>query len=127
MGSDRRHETAFQGIRAAGLSLSVLVGVLVVLALPSLAAPPSAEPDTAWAYDVWHDTMAAWAPAGSMLDSMEVLGDEVGNYRDEIVEDDGSVVPLRKEHGVHFFEVGADLLAAQLERELVADGWLTRR
>ncbi len=77
--------------------------------------------------DVWHDTMAAWAPAGSMLDSMEVLGDEAGNYRDEIVEDDGSVVPLRKEHGVHFFEVGADLLAAQLERELVADGWLTRR
>ncbi len=77
--------------------------------------------------DVWHDTMAAWAPAGSMLDSMEVLGDEAGNYRDEIVEDDGSVVPLRKEHGVHFFEVGADLLAAQLERELVADGWLTPR
>lgn len=77
--------------------------------------------------DVWHDTMAAWAPAGSMLDSMEVLGDEAGNYRDEIAEDDGSVVPLRKEHGVHFFEVGADLLAAQLERELVADGWLTPR
>ena len=76
---------------------------------------------------VWEDTMGVWAPAGSVLDSMEVLGDGDGRYRDEIVNEDGSIVPLRKEHGVHFLEIGADLLAKQLEEQLVADGWLLAR
>ncbi|MEE3274894.1 MAG: hypothetical protein VX240_01605, partial [Actinomycetota bacterium] len=76
---------------------------------------------------VWEDTMGAWAPAGSVLDSMEVLGDGEGRYRDEIINEDGSIVPLRKEHGVHFLEIGADLLARQLEEQLVADGWLLAR
>ena len=71
--------------------------------------------------------MVAWAPAGSVLDSMQVLGDEDGRYRDEIVNEDGSIVPLRKEHGVHFLEIGADLLARQLEEQLVLDGWLVAR
>ena len=50
-----------------------------------------------------------------------------GRYRDESVNEDGSIVPLRKEHGVHFLEIGADLLAKQLEEQLVADGWLLAR
>ena len=62
-----------------------------------------------------------------MLDSMQVLGTSDGSYRDEIVNEDGSIVAIRKEHGVHFFEVGADLLAVQLEEQLVADGWLAPR
>ena len=37
---------------------------------------------------------------------------------------DGSILPLRKEHGVHFFEVGADALSVQFEELLVEDGWL---
>ncbi len=53
--------------------------------------------------------MDAWGPAGSMLDSMQVLGTSDGSYRDEIVNEGGSIVAIRKEHGVHFFEVGADL------------------
>ena len=77
--------------------------------------------------EIWVDTMVAWAPAGSVLDSMQVLGDEDGRYRDEIVNEDGSIVPLRKEHGVHFLEIGADLLARQLEEQLVLDGWLVAR
>ena len=77
MGSDRRHETAFQGIRAAGLSLSVLVGVLVVLALPSLAAPPPAEPDTAWAYDVWHDTMSPYCPGRTLAECPSPQADQL--------------------------------------------------
>ncbi|MDG2907699.1 MAG: DUF459 domain-containing protein [Acidimicrobiales bacterium] len=77
--------------------------------------------------EIWIDTMAAWAPAGSVLDTMRVLGDGDGRYRDEIVNEDGSIVPLRKEHGVHFLEIGADLLAEQLEEQLVADGWLVVR
>ena len=36
----------------------------------------------------------------------------------------GAEVPLRKDHGVHFHEVGADLLARQLEDRLVEDGWV---
>ena len=77
--------------------------------------------------EVWEATMDAWGPAGSMLDSMQVLGTSDGSYRDEIVNEDGSIVAIRKEHGVHFFEVGADLLAVQLEEQLVADGWLAPR
>ena len=77
--------------------------------------------------EVWEATMDAWGPAGSMLDSMQVLGTSDGSYRDEIVSEDGSIVAIRKEHGVHFFEVGADLLAVQLEEQLVADGWLAPR
>jgi hypothetical protein len=55
---------------------------------------------------------------------MEVLGDGAGAYRDRIPDDRGRMVQLRKEHGVHFEEVGADLLARQLEQRLVDDGWL---
>ena len=77
--------------------------------------------------EIWTSTINLWSPAGSILDSMKVLGHEDGTYRDEIVSDDGSIVRLRKEHGVHFFEVGADLLAHQLELRLIVDGWLDPR
>ena len=60
-----------------------------------------------------------------MIDSMGVLGDVDGAYREPMVDDSGTAVPLRKEHGVHFHEVGADMLARQLEDRLIADGWLT--
>ena len=74
--------------------------------------------------EVWASVTAAWGPGASDLDSMEVLGDGAGAYRDRIPDDRGRMVQLRKEHGVHFEEVGADLLARQLEQRLVDDGWL---
>ena len=74
--------------------------------------------------DVWASATSAWGSGASDLDSMEVLGDETGAYRDRMPDDEGRMVRLRKEHGVHFLEVGADLLARQLERRLVEDGWL---
>ena len=74
--------------------------------------------------DVWASATSAWGSGASDLDSMEVLGDETGAYRDRLLDDEGRMVRLRKEHGVHFLEVGADLLARQLERRLVEDGWL---
>jgi hypothetical protein len=73
--------------------------------------------------DVWASVTATWGPGASDLDSMEVLGDETGAFR-YWIHQEGRVVPLRKEYGVHFHEVGADLLAWQLERRLVEDGWL---
>ena len=73
---------------------------------------------------VWTATADEWVAGVTTIDSMAVLGDVDGAYRETMVDDSGSVVPLRKEHGVHFHEVGADLLAAQLEARLVADGWL---
>ena len=74
--------------------------------------------------EVWASVTAAWGSGASDLDSMEVLGDGAGAYRDQIPDDRGRMVQLRKKHGVHFEEVGADLLARQLEQRLVDDGWL---
>ena len=74
--------------------------------------------------DVWASAIWARRSGASDLDSMEVLGDETGAYRDQMPDDEGRMVPLRKIYGVHFLEVGADLLARQLERRLVEDGWL---
>ena len=73
---------------------------------------------------VWASTTAAWGSGATDLDSMDVLGDEAGAYRDQMVDEDGRTVALRKDYGVHFHEVGADLLARQLEERLVGDGWL---
>ena len=73
---------------------------------------------------VWASTTAAWGSGATDLDSMDVLGDETGAYRDQMVDEDGRTVALRKDYGVHFHEVGADLLARQLEERLVGDGWL---
>ncbi len=73
---------------------------------------------------VWASTTAAWGFGATDLDSMDVLGDEIGAYRDQMVDEDGRTVALRKDHGVHFYEIGADLLARQLEERLVGDGWL---
>ena len=74
--------------------------------------------------EIWASTTAAWGQATTDLDSMAVLGDEDGGYRDRMSDGAGGTVLLRKAHGVHFFEVGADLLALQLEQRLVDDGWL---
>ena len=73
---------------------------------------------------IWDITTTARGPGVVTLDSMVVLGDASGAYRDRMVDEDGHLVDLRKAHGVHFHEVGADLLARQLEERLVADGWL---
>ena len=74
--------------------------------------------------DVWASAISARGSGASDLDSMEVLGDETGAYREQMPDDEGRMVPLRKIYGVHFLEVGADLLARQFERRLVEDGWL---
>ena len=76
---------------------------------------------------VWATTVDAWMEGVGMIDSMAILGGPDGAYRESIEDSDGSPIPLRKEHGVHFFEVGADLLAMQLEDRLVVDGWLVYR
>lgn len=76
---------------------------------------------------VWATTIDAWMEGAGMIDSMAILGGPDGAYRESIEDSDGSPIPLRKEHGVHFFEVGADLLAMQLEDRLVVDGWLVYR
>ena len=47
----------------------------------------------------------------------------VGTHEHSL-DEKGRLVDLRKAQGVHFHEVGADLLARQLEERLVADGWL---
>jgi len=73
---------------------------------------------------IWDVTTTARGAGVVTLDSMVVLGDASGAYRDRMVDEDGHLVDLRKTHGVHFHEVGADLLAVQLEERLVADGWL---
>tara|TARA_B100001167_G_scaffold165858_1_gene114629 strand:+ start:88 stop:762 length:675 start_codon:yes stop_codon:yes gene_type:complete len=74
--------------------------------------------------EVWTSAVVSWEPWATTLDSMEVLGDEDGGFRWHLTMPDGSLLALRKEHGVHFHEVGADMLARQLEERLVADGWL---
>jgi hypothetical protein len=74
--------------------------------------------------EVWTSAVVSWGPWATTLDSMEVLGDEDGGFRWHLTMPDGSLLALRKEHGVHFHEVGADMLARQLEERLVTDGWL---
>ncbi len=73
---------------------------------------------------VWVGAAEAWGAGVTMIDSMAVLGDADGAYREVLSDGSGAEVALRKDHGVHFHEVGADLLARQLEARLVADGWL---
>ena len=75
--------------------------------------------------EVWASAVVSWEPWATTLNSMEVLGDEDGGFRWHLTMPDGSLLALRKEHGVHFHEVGADMLARQLEERLVVDGWLT--
>tara|TARA_Y100000590_G_scaffold360144_1_gene416274 strand:+ start:58 stop:327 length:270 start_codon:yes stop_codon:yes gene_type:complete len=74
--------------------------------------------------EVWISTSVEWSPSVTVIDSMEVLGDANGAYQETVSDASGEQLPLRKEHGVHFHEIGADLLAVQLEEILVADGWL---
>ena len=74
---------------------------------------------------VWERASEAWGAGVTMIDSMGILGDVDGAYRETLVDGSGVEVPLRKAGGVHFHEVGADMLARQLEARLMADGWLT--
>ena len=73
---------------------------------------------------IWDSVVSDWYPKAEMVDSMKVLGDEEGQFRWNMKMLDGSIIPLRKEHGVHFFEVGADGLSRQFEEILEKDGWL---
>ena len=73
---------------------------------------------------IWDSVVADWHSKAEMVDSMKVLGDEEGKFRWNVEMLDGSIIPLRKEHGVHFFEVGADGLSRQFEEILMKDGWL---
>ncbi|MDP6965448.1 MAG: hypothetical protein QGI12_05905 [Acidimicrobiales bacterium] len=74
--------------------------------------------------NIWDAVVSDWHPKAEMVDSMKVLGDEEGEFRWNMEMLDGSIIPLRKEHGVHFFEVGADGLSRQFEEILEKDGWL---
>jgi hypothetical protein len=74
---------------------------------------------------VWERASKAWGSGVTVIDSMGVLGDAEGAYRETLADVSGAEVPLRKDHGVHFHEVGADMLSRQLEARLLADGWLT--
>ena len=73
---------------------------------------------------IWDSVVGDWYPKAEMVDSMKVLGDEEGEFRWNMKMLDGSIIPLRKEHGVHFFEVGADGLSRQFEEILERDGWI---
>ncbi len=73
---------------------------------------------------IWDSVVDDWHPKAEMIDSMNVLGDEEGEFRWSMEMLDGSIIPLRKEHGVHFFEVGADGLSRQFEEILEKDGWI---
>ena len=73
---------------------------------------------------IWDSVVGDWYPKAEMVDSMKVLGDEEGEFRWNMKMLDGSIIPLRKEHGVHFFEVGADRLSRQFEEILERDGWI---
>ena len=73
---------------------------------------------------IWDAVVGDWYPKAEMVDSMKVLGDEEGEFRWNMKMLDGSIIPLRKEHGVHFFEVGADGLSRQFEEILERDGWI---
>ena len=73
---------------------------------------------------VWEEVVSEWKSKAEMVDSMKVLGDEEGEFKWNMEMLDGSIIPLRKEHGVHFFEVGADALSRDFEQLLIKDGWL---
>ena len=73
---------------------------------------------------IWDWVVGEWHSEAEMVDSMKVLGDEEGQFRWNMEMLDGSIVPLRKEHGVHFFEVGADELSREFEKILEKDGWI---
>ena len=73
---------------------------------------------------IWDSVVSDWYPEAEMVDSMKILGDEEGEFRWNMEMLDGSIVPLRKEHGVQFFEVGADALSSQFEEILEKDGWV---
>ena len=73
---------------------------------------------------VWNDVVLAWGEKAQIIDSMKILGNREGEFRWSIESIDGSLIPLRKKHGVHFYEIGADSLAHQLEDILFKDGWL---
>ena len=73
---------------------------------------------------VWVEVVSEWKSKAEMVDSMKVLGDEEGEFKWNMEMLDGSIIPLRKEHGVHFFEVGADALSRDFEQLLIKDGWL---
>ena len=73
---------------------------------------------------IWDWVVGEWYSEAEMVDSMKVLGDEEGQFRWNMEMLDGSIVPLRKEHGVHFFEVGADALSREFEKILEKDGWI---
>ncbi|MBT5904498.1 MAG: DUF459 domain-containing protein [Acidimicrobiaceae bacterium] len=76
---------------------------------------------------IWIEAADAWGPGVTVIESMAILGDADGSYREVLRDETGVEVPLRKDHGVHFHEVGADLLARQLEDRLVRDGWVVTR
>lgn len=76
---------------------------------------------------IWAEAAEAWGAGVTMIESMAILGDSGGNYQEVLRDETGSEVPLRKDHGVHFHEVGADRLATQLEDRLVEDGWVATR
>lgn len=73
---------------------------------------------------IWTEIAEIWGSAVTVINSMDVLGDSTGNYVETINDVSGAEVPLRQKHGVHFHEIGADLLARQLHERLKADGWL---
>ena len=76
---------------------------------------------------IWIEAADAWGAGVTVIESMAILGDADGSYREVLRDETGVEVPLRKDHGVHFHEVGADLLARQLEDRLVRDGWVVTR
>jgi len=98
----------------------------VSIAAPfSVAVCPFCESEAEWPNDilaVYTKRIVDVSPFNVKITTTGVL--ETGAYRDRMPDDEGRMVRLRKEHGVHFLEVGADLLARQLERRLVEDGWL---
>ena len=76
---------------------------------------------------IWELAVGEWKPWTKTIESMKTLGDDNGDFRWYLEKEDGKLVALRKEHGVHFHEIGADLLALQFENVLVEDGWLRVR
>jgi len=76
---------------------------------------------------IWIEAADGWGAGVTVIESMAILGDVDGSYREVLRDETGVEVPLRKDHGVHFHEVGADLLARQLEDRLVRDGWVVNR
>ena len=76
---------------------------------------------------IWIEAADGWGAGVTVIESMAILGDADGSYREVLRDETGVEVPLRKDHGVHFHEVGADLLARQLEDRLVRDGWVVTR